>query len=116
MGTLTLRKLARTEVEFIVSIEAEDTDYRNEFDDPLAVAIIADRLARGEVEAWCTVKVTAQWGTFTASDYLGGCSLDSNYTAAVAANEHGMQEEALSRLNQALQDVATALAPLKAQP
>jgi len=113
---ITLRKLTRAEVDFIVAIEPENMPVVGAFDDSRDTADILERLSRGETEAWCTVKVTARWASFTAVDYLGGCSLDTRYTAAVAAEEHGMHEEALARLNQALADVATALSPLEQGP
>lgn len=35
---------------------------------------ILRRLDRGDVWAWCTVKVTARWGGFSGTDSLGGCN------------------------------------------
>ena len=122
MGTITLRKLTRADgVEIKITIEAEEIDYRDQFDDPRDVAIIADRLARGEVEAWCCVTVEARWNGLKGYAHLGGCSLEAAvgtasreplYTPLACAQEHGMLDEALDDLNATLASMATTIAPL----
>ena len=75
-----LRELTEDEVEFDLTIEEMDAHPRGFFasDEPdidaQQVADIIARLERGDLWAWCVVKVTASWGGFSSSDYLGGCS------------------------------------------
>lgn len=108
-----MRKLTAAEVTFEVTIEAEDMPVRGNFasgDDELDKAdedAIIERLDRGDIEAWCCIVVTATWeapdgNEYTGRDTLGGCSLDDTYTAEVAAEEHGMREQALDDLNQVI--------------
>ena len=115
---MALRKLTAAEVTFEVTIEAEDTPVRGnvcasdepDLDKAEEDAVLA-RLERGEVEAWCGVVVTATWEhdgvEYTGRDSLWGCSLDDSYTAAIVAESHGMQEQALDDLNRTLEAAVT---------
>lgn len=118
-GTLRMRKLRASEVEFTVSVEAEDTPVRGNVcatDEPELDKAeedrILDRLDRGEVEAWCGVVVVAEWRGFKGHASLWGCSLDDSYTAATVAEEHGLREEALDDLNATIANTLNELAPL----
>ena len=117
---MTIRKLTDNDgVQYTVSLEEEDLEVRGniidsgdaEYDRKLEDETI-ERLSRGELEAWCCVKVVAEWRGFTGVSYLGGCSLSEEYTKDVAADEHGMRAEALERLNEALEDTAERLEDL----
>lgn len=99
-------------VEFQISIETEDTDFRNEFDDPESVADIERRLDAGEVEAWCLVIVTAHWRGFKAIAALGGVSLGKGELVSAYVKDNGLLSEALDNLNRELQDIAGRLSPL----
>lgn len=118
---MQLRKLTATDVTFSVRIEAEDQPVRGAFQsgDPdyaeQATAMendIIERLDRGEVEAWCGVIVTATWEGHEGEDAIWGCSLDDSYTTDVVVSEHGMRDEALDRLNEAVAKHAVALSRL----
>ncbi len=115
---MAIRKLTAAEVTFEVTIEAEDTPVRGNFmatDEPdldkAEEGALLARLERGEVEAWCGVIVTATWEhdglTYEGRDSLWGCSLNDSYTAAVVAEHHGMQEQALDDLNRTLEAAVT---------
>jgi hypothetical protein len=119
-----LRPLTEAEVTFTVELEEEDIDVRGNFmasgDDEADRAdedAIIERLNRGDMSAWCCLKVTASWNGFTAVSYLGACSFTEGIHQPVEAqaiemaNDHGMKQEALERLNQAIADVFGKLAP-----
>lgn len=119
------RKLTESEVTFTVELEEEETQVRGNFmasgDDEADKAdeeAIIERLNRGDVSAWCCLKVTASWNGFTAVDYLGCCSFDDGIHQPVEAqaiehaSDNGMKTEALERLNQAIADVFDKLATL----
>ena len=113
------RKLKASEVTFTIETEPDDIPVRGNLiasDDPeydrQCEDELIERLDRGDYEAWCRVKVTARWKDFEASDYLGGCSLDSEDTAEVVAEEHGMKTNALDSLNAEIARQCKTLAPL----
>lgn len=69
--------------EVSVSIEPEHEDVRGhfasgepEYDRQDEEAILA-RLSEGDEWAWCVVKVTVLCGRLSESEYLGGCSYES---------------------------------------
>ena len=109
---IKLRKLTEPEVTFTVSIEPEDMSVRGAFDsgDPDYAAedratedAVIERLNAGDESAWCIVIVTAHWNGCYARETLGGCSLSESYTKETVASEHGMQSEALERLNRMIE-------------
>ncbi len=53
----------------------EDIDPVEHFDDPRDVAFA--RTCDEEQWRWCIAKVTMRYGDYSATDYLGGCSYDS---------------------------------------
>lgn len=90
---------------YTVTIEPEETSdvrgafgYDTEAENKAAEDAIIERLERGDLEAWCCVKVTATVGDFEGVAYLGCCTLDDKYTAEQCAEAHGMKEEALEDL------------------
>lgn len=115
------RKLKASEVTFTITTEPDDIPVRgnvvssddDEYDRKCEDEVI-ERLDRGDYEAWCCVKVTATWEGFTGVDYLGACSLDSEYTAAIAANEHGMKDNALDDLNASIAAIGRKVGKLRA--
>lgn len=106
---MNIRKLTESEVTFTIAYEPESIGVRGNYmatgnpdADRADEDEVIERLCRGDESAWCTVVVTAHWNGVSASDSLGCCVLTDEYTADVAANEHGMRQEALERLNAAL--------------
>ena len=111
---MALRKLTAAEVTFEVYTQSDNTPLEgnvmatNEPDlDKEAEDGIRARLERGDYEAWCGVCVKATWRCAAGVEYSGsaalwGCSLDDAYTAAVAADEHGLHAEALADLQSSL--------------
>lgn len=107
------RKLKASDVTFTVQLEQEDMPVRGHFatgEDDLDRKLeqeICDALDAGNVEAWCSITVTATWaapdGTnYTGHDHLGCCShlgdkLDEQVEQTVEA--HDMRGEALRDLN-----------------
>lgn len=119
------RELTEAEVMFTVELEEEGVPVRGNFmasgDDAADKAdedAIIERLNGGDTFAWCCLKVTATWRTFSAHDYLGCCSFEGaihqpvEAQAIELADDQGMKQEALKRLNQAIADVCAKLAPL----
>lgn len=115
---LKIRPLTEAEVTFTVEIEPEDLEVRGQFDsgdeeqDKALVDTILERLDRGDIAAWCCLKVTATWEGYTGTTYLGGCSfaddihMSDQAQAIECADEHGMQAEALADLNETIQHEA----------
>jgi len=107
-----LRELTEDEVEFDLTIEEMDKHPRGFFasDEPeldaQQVADIIARLERGDLWAWCTVKVTSSWGGHSASDYLGGCSYESekDFTSGESDYYADMKAAALAGLNAKLRN------------
>jgi len=52
------------------------------------------RLNNGDIYAWCLIKVTASFGRFSYSDYLGGNSLKDEKEVEEQVEYHGMKQEA----------------------
>jgi hypothetical protein len=119
---MKIRPLTKSEVQFTVSIEPEDIDVRGNYmctddgeADKAAEDEIIRRLNNEETEAWCVVVVKAKWKTYEAFASLGGCSFEpSNLQSEIEmyADDLGMFEEALERLNDALQSEAETLGEL----
>jgi hypothetical protein len=75
--------------------DAEDKDAERE---------IIERLERGDVWAWASVKVVASWGDFKAeSDWLGACSYEDEESFREPGGYFDdMKREALERLQDTL--------------
>lgn len=123
------RKLTESEVTFTVELEEEDTPVRGNAmasgDDAADKALedeIIERLDRGDISAWCCLKVTASWNGLTGVDYLGACSFSQGIHQPVEAQaieyaaEIGMKGEALSILNAKIEAGYAKLAPLMKRP
>jgi hypothetical protein len=113
------RKLTASEVTFTIELEPEDTEVRGNVvasdDDAIDKQCedeILERLDRGDIEAWCCVKVTASWNGYHASESLGCCSFSGDYTPEVCINEYGLKHEALGSLNANIELAYAKLAPL----
>ncbi len=104
-----------TSVAYSVEIEAEDLPVRGNymasgddaFDQQCEDEVIA-KLDRGDIEAWCYVKVTAELAGFRGTAGIGGCTLGEGYTAEQCAVEHGLYAEALADLRATLKHAAEA--------
>lgn len=94
------------------AIATDDDALDREYED----AIIA-RLDSGDLWAWCTVKVTAQFEGFEGVAYLGGCCYDgvkdfvgdgaSDYYADLKDQAKGELIEKLGKARSALQRLET---------
>lgn len=73
---------------------------------------ILRRLDRGDLWAWCCVKVTARWGDFEASDYLGCCSFEDEKDFKAYGYYETMCHEALTSLRAEIERAAEGIAPL----
>lgn len=112
---LKVRKLRASEVTFTVIVEQDACDFRGAFasgdaeQDAADERAIAEALDRGNVEAWCTIEVKAEWQGIEGIDTLGGCSFLGGIHRPVQAQidecieDHGMRTEALAALNAEVQ-------------
>ena len=105
-----MRKLTKDEVKFSVEIESEDMQVRGNYmctEDPESDKKDEDeilaRLERGDIFAWCVIKVTAKWEEFEGFAIIGGVSFSEDENgmkqAEIEAEEYGLHEEALDQLN-----------------
>ncbi len=114
-----LRKVTVDEVEFTLTLEEEDTPIRGAFssgDDEKDEALIkelTDRRNRGDDWAWCTVKVTAKWSSWTGCDYLGCCSYESEKDFRENSGSfEDMKQRAVDDLNECVERAFRSVAPL----
>jgi hypothetical protein len=111
-----MRALKAEEVEFSLTIEDEDIPM--DFDsgepekDEALKKELRDRLDRGDLWAWCCVKVTAKWKTWEGVDYLGGCSYDGEEDFKKDGHWEDMKDQALEDLNKKIASTAESLMEL----
>jgi len=100
--------LTAEDVEFEIIIEPEEisVDEAFEGDNEELKLEITEHLARGLVEAWCHIRVTARYEGLEGHDTLGGCSHLALEGAGSIAHQveqtieaHQMRENALDDLN-----------------
>ena len=115
-----LRKLTKNDVEFVLTIEDDDTPLEGAFssDDPEAdrnlVKELKHRLDRGDVWAWCTVIVTARWKNWRGIATLGACSYDDEADFKSGGGYYeGMCEDAVEDLNNRIHSTAESLKELE---
>lgn len=101
-----IRELTEEEVHFDVDCLPEDDHPLGHFASGYAEwdkETVADILRRLEWTgwAWCVIKVTASWGGYRVSEYLGGCSYESekDFTSGDSDYYEQMKSEALAGLN-----------------
>lgn len=101
-----LCELTEDEVEFDVECLEESMHPRECMDSGDAEMDKADaaeilRRLKTNPWAWCTVKVTASWGGYRSSDYLGGCSYESEKDFKSGDSDYyaDMKSSALAGLN-----------------
>jgi hypothetical protein len=113
-----VRELTAGEVEFSLEIEDEDAPFDFESDEPEKDEELrkelTSRLNRGDLWAWCSVKVTAKWKTWEGVDYLGCCSYDSEKDFK-DCNDYwpDMRERALEDLNGRIKTVSESIEELR---
>ena len=79
----------------------------DEADDRACEDKIIARLDRGDIWAWCTVKVTVTYrGVLSADEYLGSCSYDSEADFRAAGYFDDMVAECISQINGQLNKLA----------
>ncbi len=119
VSMVKVRDLTEDEVEFSISRVKEDHEPDFESDDKDADERdrreIRRRLDRGDLWAWCCVKVTAKWNGFEGVDYLGGCSYDGDEDFKKGGYWPDMKHEALAELNRSVAETFAKLWPLAAQ-
>lgn len=75
---VTEGKFNKSKIEISIETLPEDITPEEAFEDSGVdqgtIDEINDRLASGDMWAWCTVKVTASYNGIEGTDYLGGCS------------------------------------------
>lgn len=112
-----LRKLTLDEVEISLTIEVDDHGPEgcfatgNDAQDEKMVREIREKMARGDVWAWCVVTVKARWNGFIGTDTLGECS----YKDEKDFREDGYGDlvgEALDDLNGSIFDTHSRLREL----
>jgi hypothetical protein len=113
-----LPRLTMADVDFSIIVHPEDTPIRGNVQ---CISPAADRRAERRVMdalewnqwAWCTVEVRAEYGDFSASDFLGCCSYDSERDFRQPGGYYeDMKHEALDRLNEELAGQYSALVEL----
>ena len=120
---MELRKLTQNEIEITLELLEEYGDLEDQLISGEAeylelekqeIETIRRRLECGDLWAWCTVKVSAKWGTFEGVDYLGACSYqDENEFRAPGGYYQGMIEEALADLNNQIAATHAAIKTLE---
>lgn len=111
---MEIQELTENDVEFLLEIEEEHTSVRgnamvsgdDEADRELEDEIL-DRLDRGDLWAWCTVKVSAVWEDAEGNEvkgvaYLGCCSYENKREFKNDPLWDDLKIEALADLNSAL--------------
>jgi hypothetical protein len=101
-----IRELTEDEVTFDVEYLPEDDHPRGHFasgDDEWDKQTVAKILSDMEWNplAWCIAKVTVSWGGYRVSEYLGGCSFESekDFTSDNSDYYDDMKRRALEGLN-----------------
>src|SRR5215217_3248139 len=115
-----VRELKAEEVEFELTVEADDTEVRgnalcsgDEEQDKEYEDEILERLDDGDVWAWAYVKVTAKWNGWAGWDGLGGCCYEDEHDFATNSMCYEqMKQEALADLNRVIAENARKLEPL----
>lgn len=112
-----LRDLKEEEVEFEVEAMPEHLHPKGcfasgdeEMDRRMVQQILQDM--KWNEWAWCSIRVTARWGEFSASDYLGGCSYASRKDFMTCPYFEDMKTEALKGLNGKLREAYVRLKQL----
>lgn len=105
-----MRKPSMKAVTFTLEIEPEDIPVEgnamasgDDSADRECEAEILERLDRGDLWAWCYVRVTATWGEFSGSDGLGECSYRSEADFKRGGYWEDMRAEAYDRLCEAIE-------------
>jgi hypothetical protein len=103
---MKIRQLTIEDVSFTIEVLEEHTPVKgnalasgDDKEDRKAEQQIYRQLNRGNIWAWCTVKVTASWKGFTGTDYLGCCSYKSEKDFIRGGYYEDMQRTALNELN-----------------
>lgn len=116
---MELRKLQAAEVKFLLEVTQDDVSPRgnalasgdSEVDKQAEDEILA-RLQRGDVWAWASVKVTAQWQGFLGVAYLGCCTYSNEEEFKLDSYYTQLCNDAMDDLHRSMLQVATALEPL----
>jgi len=114
---MKVRELTADEVVFSLKIEEDDLpmdfDSGDKERDGQLRRELKDRLADGDLWAWCTVVVTAQWKDWKGEDTLGGCSYKDEADFRQDDGYFGdMKDRALEDLNKGIARTAETIEEL----
>lgn len=107
--------IRRPDPAFIVTFETDDLWWLEEAfaDDPETRKELKARVNDGDTLAWCTVHVTAEYGPFEATAYLGGCSFTDEDDFYRSREFEELKEEATSLLHQNMMKAYSVLQSLE---
>lgn len=111
MTTIRIKLPKIEEVEFSLTVEEEDSPVRgnvlasgNEALDRAAENEVFERLKRGDIWAWASVCITAEWKGITADAWIGGCNYKDEIAFKAEGGYYGdMKVDAYDRLIEKLQ-------------
>jgi len=116
---MELRKLNVDDIRVEVFAEDEDLPIRGSFScgdsekDEETAREIETRLNRGDIWAWCSVRVKVSYKTYSAKSYLGACSYkNANDFIENSGYYESLVDEALDELNAEIVEHFRNLAPL----
>lgn len=106
-------KFIEKDVEYNLTVEPDDMPVRgnalasgDDSTDKKYEDEIIDRLNRGDVWAWATVKVTAHWNGLEGTDYLSGCCYQDEKDFKRPGGYYAdMKKEALEALKQHIKEL-----------
>jgi len=109
---IIFRPLTKPEVEILLTIEEEDTGPAGCFScgddkqDEELVNEIQFKLARGNLWAWCQVRIEVTWGGFNECQYLGCCSYENEEDFKQHSGYYDqLVDEVIDNLNQNIKKV-----------
>ena len=97
-----------TRFDVSLSTEWETTRIEDHFEDAETVQYVRDQADSGNEWAWCTAKVTVTIGGLTATDYLGGCSYESESDFKAGGYYSDMLLECLIELHEGANKIIKA--------
>lgn len=100
-----LRRLAEYRIELLEEHEEIPEDF--------PIEEIQNRLRKGDLWAWCCVKVTAWYAGIEGADFLGGCSYEDETDFKQGGYWEDMRIEALGELHVELMEIDKALERLR---
>lgn len=98
--------------EITIIVHEEHQDVRgnaqvsgDDKDDKAVEDALLERLERGDIWAWCSIEVRAEFRGITASDYLGGCCYENEADFKACPYYRDMVREATGKLADMIADL-----------